>query len=62
MTQEQYRAIFNFSKQHGYANKDELLKDLRNSGVLDENSPLEDLAEQVADDTYNTMYNYLENY
>ena len=42
-----------------YYNLKDLLCELKENGVLDENSPLEDLAEQVDDETYETMYNYL---
>jgi hypothetical protein len=59
MKLEQYKAITDYCKENGYKTKEELLAELKKSGVLDENSPLEDLAEQVADDTYETMYNYL---
>lgn len=59
MKLEQYKAIVDYCKQYGYANKEELLAELKKSGVLDENSPLEDLAEAVDDETYETMYNYL---
>ena len=59
MKLEQYKAIVDYCKENGYANKEELLAELKKSGVLDERSPLEDLAEAVADDTYETMYNYL---
>jgi hypothetical protein len=59
MKLEQYKAITDYCKEYGYPNKESLLRDLRESGVLDERSPLEDLAEAVADDTYETMYNYL---
>ena len=59
MKLEQYKAIVDYCKEYGYANKEELLAELKRCGVLDERSPLEDLAEQVADDTYETMYNYL---
>ena len=59
MKLEQYKAITDYCKEYGYTTKESLLKDLRESGVLDERSPLEDLAEAVADDTYETMYNYL---
>ena len=59
MKLEQYKAITDYCKANGYPTKESLLRDLRESGVLDERSPLEDLAEAVADDTYETMYNYL---
>ena len=59
MKLEQYKAITDYCQAHGYKTKEELLAELKKSGVLDERSPLEDLAEQVADDTYETMYNYL---
>lgn len=59
MKLEQYKAITDYCKANGYPNKESLLRDLRESGVLDERSPLEDLAECVKDDTYETMYNYL---
>jgi hypothetical protein len=63
MKLEQYKAITDYCKENGYKTKEELLTELKKSGVLDEMSPLEDLAEQVADETYETMYNYLvENY
>jgi hypothetical protein len=59
MKLEQYKAIMDYCKEYGYKSKEELLAELKKSGVLDERSPLEDLAEAVADDTYETMYNYL---
>ena len=59
MKLEQYKAIVDYCKEYGYANKEELLAELKRCGVLDERSPLEDLAECVKDDTYETMYNYL---
>lgn len=59
MKLEQYKAITDYCKENGYKTKEELLAELKKSGVLDENSPLEDLAECVKDDTYETMYNYL---
>jgi hypothetical protein len=52
-------AINDYCYNQGYESVESLLKDLKESGVIDERSPLEDLAEQVADDTYETMYNYL---
>ena len=52
-------AINDYCDKQGYTSVEILLKSLKESGVFDENSPLEDLAEQVADDTYETMYNYL---
>ena len=52
-------AINEYFDEQGYESVESLLKDLKESGVLDERSPLEDLAEAVADDTYETMYNYL---
>jgi hypothetical protein len=59
MKLEQYKAITDYCKANGYKTKEELLAELKKSGVLDENSPLEDLAECVQDETYETMYNYL---
>lgn len=59
MKLEQYKAITDYCKKNGYKSKQDLLYALRGCGILDENSPLEDLAEQVADETYETMYNYL---
>ena len=59
MKLEQYKAIVDYCKENGYANKEELLEELKRCGVLDERSPLEDLAEAVDDETYGTMYNYL---
>lgn len=59
MKLEQYKAIMDYCKEYGYKTKEELLAELKKSGVLDERSPLEDLAEAVTDDTYETMYNYL---
>ena len=59
MKLEQYKAITDYCKEYGYKSKEDLLAELKKSGVLDERSPIEDLAEQVADDTYETMYNYL---
>lgn len=63
MKLEQYKAIVDFCKENGYGSQESLLRDLREWGDLDENSPIEDLAECVQDETYETMYNYLvENY
>ena len=59
MKLEQYKAIMDYCKEYGYKSKEELLAELKKSGVIDERSPLEDLAEQVTDETYETMYNYL---
>jgi hypothetical protein len=59
MKLEQYKAIVDFCKENGYGSQESLLKDLREWGVLDERSPIEDLASEVNDDTYETMYNYL---
>jgi hypothetical protein len=59
MKLEQYKAIVDYCKENGYANKEELLEELKRCGILDERSPLEDLAEAVDDETYETMYNYL---
>ena len=52
-------AINDYCDEQGYESVESLLKDLKESGVLDERSPLEDLAEAVDDETYETMYNYL---
>lgn len=59
MKLEQYKAIIDYCKEYGYKSKQDLLYSLRGCGILDERSPLEDLAEAVDDDTYETMYNYL---
>ena len=59
MKLEQYKAITDYCKEYGYKSKQDLLSALRGCGVLDGNSPLEDLAEQVADNTYETMYKFL---
>ena len=59
MKLEQYKAITDYCNEYGYKSKYDLLYALKGCGVLDENSNLEDLAEQVKDDTYETMYNYL---
>jgi hypothetical protein len=62
MKLEQYKAIVDFCKENGFT-QETFLNDLREWGDLDENSPIEDLAECVQDETYETMYNYLvENY
>lgn len=61
MKLEQYKAITDYCNEYGYRSKQDLLYMLRQCGVLDENSPLEDLSKQVKDDTYETMYNYLIN-
>ena len=60
MKLEQYKAIMDYCKEYGYKTKEELLAELKKSGVLDERSPLEDLAEAVNDETYQTMYKFLE--
>ena len=59
MKLEQYKAITDYCKEYGYKSKEELLAEVKTCGVLDERSPLEDLAEAVDDETYETMYNYL---
>ena len=56
---EQLKAINDYCINHIYLSENELLSTLKESGVLDENSNLEDLGEQVKDTTYDTMYNYL---
>lgn len=62
MKLEQYKAIVDFCKENGFT-QDTFLNDLRAWGDLKENSPIEDLAECVQDETYETMYKYLmENY
>ncbi len=59
MKLEQYKAITDYCKEYGFMSKEELLTELKKSGVLDERSPLEDLAGAVDDETYETMYNFL---
>lgn len=59
MKLEQYKAIVDYCKEYGYANKEQLLAELKKNGILDQSSPIEDLAEAVDDETYHTMYNYL---
>lgn len=59
MTLAQYKAITDYAKENGYSTKEELLKELKSCGLLDEKSPIEDLAECVKDNSYETMYNYL---
>ena len=63
MTLEQYKAITDFAKENGYGTKESFLRELKGWGLIDERSPIEDLAEAVNDNSYETMYNYLrENY
>jgi hypothetical protein len=59
MKLEQYKAITDYAKENGFNSQYELLCALKACGVLDENSILEDLAERVKDETYESMYNYL---
>lgn len=59
MKLEQYKAITDFAKEYGYGTQEVFLKDLKLWGLMDEMSPIEDLATEVNDDTYDTMYNYL---
>lgn len=59
MKLEQYKAITDFAKEHGYGSQETFLKDLKLWGLIDERSPIEDLASEVNDETYETMYNYL---
>lgn len=59
MTLEQYKAIVDYCKEEGYPNKESLVRQLKEWGLLDERSSLEDLAECVNDGSYETMYNYL---
>ena len=59
MKLEQYKAITDYCKEYGFKSKQDLLLELKMAGVLDVNSHLEDLSEQVNDDTYETMYNFL---
>ena len=59
---EQLEAINDYCVEQKYTSESELLSELKKSGVLDERSPLEDLAEQVKDNTYYGMYYYLKGY
>ena len=61
MKLQQYKAIADYAKSVGYTNQDSLLKDLKDWGLIDERSPIEDLAGCVNDDSYETMYNYIKN-
>lgn len=56
---EQLVAINDFCYEYGYLSENDLLLELKKSGVLYESSPLEDLAEQVKGSTYYAMYDYL---
>lgn len=59
MKLEQYKAITDYCNEEGYTSKEAFVSQLKEWGLLDERSSIEDLASAVSEDTYDTMYNYL---
>ena len=59
MRLEQYKAIIDYCIEKKYNSKEEFLQYLKKRKILEENEPLEKLANKVSDQSYKTMYRYL---
>jgi hypothetical protein len=59
MNKAQWSAVYDYCAEYGYDTTQELLADLKSSGIVERNTKLADLDEYVSGKTYDDMYNFL---
>ena len=59
MNKEQWRAVYAYCEEEGYERPSDMLASFKMWGIVDERATMEDLAESVNGDGYNTMLEFL---